>query len=152
MRSRRQPASCDAETAGSVGVWHYNLLGRETTMSETLRSKGIFRSRVIGLLLVLAICSWSAFGQSATGNISGTVTDASGAVIPKATVLLTDEATGSKRQTISNTAGVFNFAAVLPASYTVNISAAGFRAWEERQIVMTQGSNLNIPNIGLEVG
>jgi hypothetical protein len=113
---------------------------------------GIFRSKVIGLLLVLAICSWSAFGQSATGNISGTVTDASGAVIPKATVLLTDEATGSKRQTISNTAGVFNFAAVLPASYTVNISAAGFRAWEERQIVMTQGSNLNIPNIGLEVG
>ena len=47
---------------------------------------------------------------------------------------------------------MFNFAAVLPASYTITISANGFRSWEERSIVMTQGNNLNVPNIKLEVG
>ncbi len=120
-------------------------------MSETLRSKRIFTS-VICLLLAIVFCSFSAFGQSATGNISGTVTDASGAVIPKATVLLIDEATQSKRSTVSNNSGVFNFAAVLPGTYTVNIEAAGFRPWEERTIVLTQGGNLNVPNIALQVG
>src|SRR3984957_6488864 len=127
----------------------------ETPMSEAIRSKRIYASRactVAALLFAIMFSSLALPGQNATGNISGTVTDASGAIIPKATVTLTDEATNTKRETVSNTAGVFNFAAVLPASYTVNISAAGFRAWEERQIVMTQGSNLNVPNIKLEVG
>jgi len=115
-------------------------------MSETLRSKGIC------LLLAVAFCGLSLFGQSSTGNISGTVTDATGAVVPKATVTLTDEATNSKRSTVSNTSGIFNFAAVLPATYTVNIEAAGFRPWEQRTIVLTQGGNLNIPQIALQVG
>jgi hypothetical protein len=120
-------------------------------MLETLRSKGIFTS-IICLSLALVFFSVSLLGQSATGNISGTVTDASGAVIPKANVTLIDEATNSKRTTVSNNSGVFNFAAVLPASYTVNIEASGFRPWEERTIVMTQGANLNLPNIALQVG
>jgi hypothetical protein len=124
-------------------------------MSEALRSKRIFTSRactVAALLFALVFCNMSLFGQSATGNISGTVADASGAVIPNATVTLTDEATNSKRETVSNHAGIFNFAAVLPATYTVTVSANGFRSWEERSIVMTQGNNLNVPNIKLEVG
>jgi len=110
------------------------------------------RTSIISLFLAVVFCSLSVFGQSQTGNISGTVTDASGAVIPKAAVVLTDEATGSKRSTVSNNSGVFNFAAVLPATYTVTISANGFRSWEERTITMTQGNNMNIPNIALQVG
>ena len=124
-------------------------------MSEALRSKRIFASRactVAALLLAVFFCSLSLPGQNATGNISGTVADASGAVIPGATVTLTDDATGSKRETVSNHAGVFNFAAVPPATYTITISANGFRSWEQRQITMNQGNNLNVPNIKLEVG
>src|SRR5580700_400458 len=139
----------------STPVWDYIFLGRTSPMSEAMRSKRIFASRactVAALLFALVFCSMSLFGQSATGNISGTVADASGAVIPNATVTLTDEATNSKRETVSNHSGIFNFAAVLPATYTVTISANGFRSWEERSIVMTQGNNLNVPNIKLEVG
>src|ERR1700733_12822708 len=139
----------------STLVWDYIFLGRRSPMSEAMRSKRIFASRactVAALLFALVFCSMSLFGQSATGNISGTVADASGAVIPNATVTLTDEATNSKRETVSNHSGIFNFAAVLPATYTVAISANGFRSWEERSIVMTQGNNLNVPNIKLEVG
>ncbi len=55
-------------------------------------------------------------------------------------------------KTVSNNAGIFNFAAVLPATYSVTISASGFRSWEQRGITMTQGNNLNVPSIKLEVG
>ena len=124
-------------------------------MSEAIRSKRIFASRactVAALLLALMICSLSLPGQNATGNISGTVTDASGAIIPRAIITLTDDATNTKRETVSNNAGVFNFAAVQPATYTIAISAEGFRSWEQRAITMNQGNNLNVPNIKLEVG
>jgi hypothetical protein len=124
-------------------------------MSEAFGSKRIFTSRactVAALLFAMVFSSVSLVGQSATGNISGTVTDASGAIIPKATVTLTDEATNSKRETVTNNSGVFNFASVLPATYSITISASGFRSWEERSITMTQGNNLNVPNIKLEVG
>jgi len=124
-------------------------------MSAVNGSKRIFTSRactVAALLFAIVFCSMSLPGQNATGNISGTVADASGAVIPKATVTLTDEATQTKRETISNNSGFFSFAAVQPATYTITISANGFRSWEQRQITMTQGNNLAVPNIKLEVG
>ena len=123
-------------------------------MSDS-RSTRILSSRaylVLGLLFSFLFSSLSLLGQSATGTISGTVADSSGAVIPKATVVLTDEATKGKRDTVSNNAGVFNFPAVYPGTYTLTISADGFRTWEERNIVLTQGNNLNIPNIALQVG
>jgi hypothetical protein len=120
-----------------------------------MRSKRILTSRaylVVGLLLTALFCSLSLLGQNATGSISGTVADSSGAVIPKATVVLTDEATKSKRDTVSNNSGVFNFPAVYPGIYTVTVSADGFRTWEERQITLTQGGSINLPNIALQVG
>ena len=65
------------------------------------RSTRILSSRAylaLGLLFsFLSVSSLSLLGQSATGSISGTVADSSGAVIPKATVVLTDEATKGKR-------------------------------------------------------
>jgi hypothetical protein len=107
---------------------------------------------IVGLLFTFLFSTLSLFGQSATGSISGTVADSSGAVIPKATVVLTDEATKGKRDSVSNNSGIFNFPSVYPGTYTLTISADGFRTWEERQIVLTQGGNLSIPNIALQVG
>jgi len=120
-----------------------------------LRSTRIVSPRaylVVGLLFTFLFSSLSLLGQSATGTISGTVADSSGAVIPKATVVLTDEATKGKRDSVSNNSGIFNFPSVYPGTYTLTISADGFRTWEEREIVLTQGGNLSIPNIALQVG
>ena len=82
---------------------------------SVLRSMRMLSSRaylVLGLLLTFLFCSSSLFGQSATGSISGTVADSSGAIIPNAKVVLTDEATKSKRDTVANNSGVFNFPSV----------------------------------------
>ena len=59
--------------------------------------------------------------QTVTGTISGTVTDSSGAIIPGATVKLTDEQTRSLRTLACNEDGRFSFAAIQPGSYTIKI-------------------------------
>jgi Carboxypeptidase regulatory-like domain len=95
-----------------------------------------------GLLLAVLFFYLPAFAQNATGSLSGTVTDASGAIIPGAKVELKNEATQVSRETITNGSGFFSFAAVQPASYTVTITAAGFTTWQETSLAFTQAASL----------
>ncbi len=99
---------------------------------------------IAGLLIAGLLFCLSAFGQNATGSLSGTVTDATGAVIPGAKVVLKNDATQVTRDTISNGSGFFSFAAVQPATYTVTVSAGGFAGWEETGLTFTQGASLSI--------
>lgn len=101
----------------------------------------------LGMLLFTA----SAFAQVATGTLSGTVTDPSGAIVPRAKVTLTDQATNTTRDTVANGSGFFNFVAVKPSTYTVSVNASGFNIWEEKDIPFTQAANLTLPNIVLQV-
>jgi Carboxypeptidase regulatory-like domain len=106
---------------------------------------------VLAILLTLA-AQPPALGQVSHGSLSGTVYDATGAVVPNATIVLTNEASGTVRKTVSNNEGYFNFAAVDPASYTVTISAKGFAGWEQKGIVFNQAENHSLPNIALKPG
>jgi hypothetical protein len=90
--------------------------------------------------------------QQLTGTLSGTTYDQSGAIVPNANVKLKNEGSGDTRESVSNSQGYFNFAAVQPGTFTITISAAGFKSWEEKGIALTQGASLTIPNISLEVG
>jgi len=66
-------------------------------------------------------------GQAPTGTISGIVTDPTGAVIPNASVTVSDKATGAQRELTTNPEGIYA-APVLPAgTYTLKAEAAGFR-------------------------
>ncbi len=105
----------------------------------------------VAFLAILLASRASVLGQNSSGSLNGTVSDTSGAVIPGAAVVLTNQATNSGRQTVSGASGFFNFAAVQPGTYTVKIVAPGFNAWEERDIIFTQAANLTLPNIALEV-
>jgi uncharacterized protein YfaS (alpha-2-macroglobulin family) len=88
-----------------------------------------------------------------TGStLSGTICDSAGVVIPDARVVLKDEDEQSVRDSVSNGSGLFRFAAVRPATYTLTVSAPGFTTWEERGIPFTQGANVVFPNIILQVG
>src|ERR1700691_4899315 len=60
-----------------------------------------------------------------TGNIQGTVTDTTGAVVPKASVTLTDEATRVARKTTSDNAGVYVLPGVPISTYDVSVTAPG---------------------------
>ena len=108
---------------------------------------------LFGLLItVLFLSQPNSFAQGASGTISATVTDASGAVIPKAQVVLKTESTNSTRETVSNGSGVFSFPSVPPGSYTVTVMAQGFTSWEMREIIITQGRSVNLPNVALQIG
>jgi len=106
------------------------------------------------LALLLAIVAFSqlpAYAQFASGSIGATVTDSTGAVIPAAKAVLKNEASGVLRDTVTNSAGYFDFPSIPPGTYTVTISSPGLRTSEQTGIVLTQGSTLRLTTIVLQV-
>src|SRR2546422_641725 len=93
-----------------------------------------FRS-VLYILLVLSVVALGlasgTMAQTSRGTVTGVVTDATGAVIAKATVTLTQKGTNAKRETTTNEAGIYRFDAVDLGTYTLSVQASGF-ATEER--------------------
>lgn len=110
-------------------------------------------SLLVMLAAVILLAQSAVYGQ-ATGNVTGVVKDSTGAVIPKATVTLTDQSTGVVRTTTSNSDGAFAFAAVTPAlSYKIKVSAPNFAAWESQPFPVRSGDQISKSDeIRLEVG
>src|SRR6201988_1865383 len=90
----------------------------------------------LGLVLVL-VTSATMFAQTtiSTGSIQGTVTDASGAVVPGAKVSIRNNATNQVIETITTSAGNYASGALIPGQYTVRIEVKGFRTVELTVVV-----------------
>src|SRR5436305_1435390 len=87
-------------------------------------------ARVLSLCIALAVyipVSNVAIAQSDNGTINGTVADPSGAVIPKATVTVKNQATGAERSEVTNEAGLYSITNIPPGAYTVTVIASGFK-------------------------
>ena len=98
-------------------------------------------SKTIRTALVLAfiacaslILSLPASAQSVYGSIFGTVTDASGAAVPNATITVTDEAKGTVVAATSNASGDYNVPHLIPDVYDLKVSAKGFKVFEAKGI------------------
>jgi len=86
------------------------------------------RLRSMCILLSLALCCASfAFSQAVSGSLLGTVTDASGATVPNAQVVMTETNTGVSRATRTGEAGNYVFGDVPPGTYTVSVELTGFK-------------------------
>jgi hypothetical protein len=79
-------------------------------------------------LVVLAGTLSSLTAQSSRGTVTGIVTDSSKATVASATIELTNIQTSVVRSTTTNDAGLYRFDAVDPGSYSVKVSASGFKA------------------------
>ncbi|HLJ51465.1 MAG TPA: TonB-dependent receptor [Bryobacteraceae bacterium] len=77
------------------------------------------------------------FAQAPTGEIAGTVYDESGAVVPNATVLVTNKATGAERTLTSGLNGSFSTTSLLAGSYDVKVELTGFRTLVRQATVET---------------
>ncbi len=64
----------------------------------------------------------------ALSGMNGTVTDSSGAVVPGATVTVTNDATGVVTKTATTTAGTYSVTDLIPGTYTVRVEVTGFQA------------------------
>jgi len=98
---------------------------------------GLF-SLAVTLALVLGY-SITAFAQAETGRIDGTVTDPSGAVVPKAAVTTRNINTGALRTTESGSDGNYAISNLLPGTYAVTVEAQGF-AKQEKRVEVSVGS------------
>jgi outer membrane receptor protein involved in Fe transport len=99
--------------------------------------------KVLGLMLLLLSFAVTAFGQTETGQITGTVKDKSGAVVPNAKVTLIAVETNTTRTALTSAAGLYNFPSLKPATYKVIVEAAGFEKFE-RQITVNVASNVEV--------
>ena len=98
------------------------------------------------------LCQPPAQAQTTSATLTGTVFDASGAVVPDATVTLKNEASGDLRTTKSNAEGYFTFAAVPPATYTIVVEKENFKTWQAKSIVLNSDDKRNVTGIKLEPG
>jgi carboxypeptidase family protein len=71
-----------------------------------------------------------------TGEITGTVSDSSGGVVPGVSVTVTNDATGAERHAITNEAGVYSAPALPPGSYTLVVELPGFQTQTRRNLVL----------------
>ena len=88
---------------------------------------------IVGVVLSLSVM---ASAQTSRGIVSGYITDPTGAVIPGASVTLTNVATTVSRSTTTNDEGFYRFDAVDLGAYQVTLSASGFGAIEKTNIVV----------------
>jgi Carboxypeptidase regulatory-like domain len=98
------------------------------------------------LPLCLCVSVLSCFGQSQTssGDIKGTVTDATGAVLPGASITVTNIYTGVPRSAVSDNAGSFRFFLLPPADYEVKVQLPGFSVYTRRPVEVTVGQTVAI--------
>ena len=80
----------------------------------------------IFVCLLLATSVAQAQGVGTSGDITGTVTDSSGAVLPKVTVSVVDTQTGLKRTVITDSTGQYHVAGLSPSTYEVRAELPGF--------------------------
>lgn len=98
--------------------------------------------RIILISLFLTISAYAQFGA----GLEGTVTDSSGAVIPKASVQLKNNETGQTRTTTTSGEGFYRFSGLAPGRYTVAAQATGFKKQQFEDVVVKaeQTERLNL--------
>src|SRR5437588_4808190 len=101
--------------------------------------------------LIVTVGCAAGWSQGATAQISGTVTDQSGAVLPGVEITATQTETGVSRNTISNETGLYVLPNLPVGPYRVEAALSGFRSFVQSGIVLQVNSNPAI-NIVLQVG
>src|SRR4051794_33918291 len=104
----------------------------------------------VALAALGLVCS-SAWGQAARATLNGRVTDGQGAVIPGADVAVTSDDTNVKSQTKTNEQGAWIVQFLGPGSYSLTVSANGFRPVEQKAIKLQTGDVKQI-DLQLEIG
>ena len=82
--------------------------------------------RLLVCVAALLVSIFIAFAQTETGQITGTVSDPSGAAVPNATVTAKSPTTGVARSTKSFGTGAYTLTDLLPGPYDVSVTAEGF--------------------------
>ena len=107
--------------------------------------------RLLTLIAAAALCSSFLLAQQTLGGITGTVTDASGGVVPNATVTVVGEQTALTRTATTNGTGSYTFVNLPIGTYTLTYTANGFEV-QKTQHIAVQADRTATVNASLKVG
>jgi hypothetical protein len=115
-------------------------------VESRLSSRPFVRATPIIFLIVMLIgcVPTTARAQVDTGNISGTIADESGGVLPGVTVTATNLATGIARTTVTDPVGRYQVTGLQPASYSVKADLQGFTAVVRSQVTVNIGTTIDV--------
>ncbi len=99
---------------------------------------------LLSLILILCMAGIGLAQNTNSGDIRGTVTDASGAVVPEAKVTLLNTDTGVVKELVTNSSGLYDAVSILPGNYTITFSKEGF----EKQV--RSGIKLEVGQISVD--
>src|SRR5437773_2725473 len=105
----------------------------------------------IAALLLCSSLSARGFAQSSNATLGGTVSDATGALIPGVTITATNAQTGIVVTAVSNETGAYQFAALQPGVYKVSADLPGFRTQIYSAVVLGISQQVRL-NFALQVG
>jgi hypothetical protein len=108
------------------------------------------RLLVASVLLLALSLSGRVLGQSSNASLSGTIADASGAVIPGVTVTATNPATGVITKVVSNSAGIYTFPSLSPGAYKVSAEQRGFQTQTFTDVRLNNAAQVRL-NFQLQV-
>src|SRR5215472_10008833 len=105
----------------------------------------------VNLLCVSALAATFALAQTFTGNITGAVSDPAGAIVPGAVLTVTNLETNESRRLLSNEAGLFNFTALPPGRYRLEVERPGFKRFVQEPVELRVQQSVTL-SPSLEVG
>lgn len=114
-------------------------------------TKGGREALFFAVLALLVAAAPPAVAQVLYGSVVGTVTDPTGAAVPKATVTVVHTATGLSRQVATDETGYFSIPNLLQGNYDVSVSASGFKPFTRRGVNVLTNTVTRV-DVSLEVG
>ena len=123
---------------------------QSSSILDTYPSRFLLQA-LFGFPLLLLFVLSSARAQEFRGTISGTIADASGAVVPNAQILATETSHGTVNKTVSDSAGQYVIPFLLPGTYRIEAKAAGFKNVIRNSIAL-QAQEHPIINLTLDIG
>ena len=109
---------------------------------KNIKSSVIFS--VLTFAFILVVMTTAIFAQSDQSRIAGTVTDANGAVIPGANIVVKNEKTGEERTVVAKDDGTFLVVALKPTTYTISATASNFENFSQKGVELLVGQETNL--------
>src|SRR5215470_10190484 len=105
----------------------------------------------LGVAILLLPASFALAQVTGSATVRGLVKDPSGAVVPKASVTLTNDATKFERKAKTTEEGVYNFSSLDPGTYSLKVEAQGFKTYEQKGIIVGASDTKGVDAV-MEVG
>src|SRR6266446_10454062 len=106
--------------------------------------------RAILWIIVSCLCATTSFGQANNATLTGTVSDATGAVLPGVNITATNTARGVVTTSLTNEAGAYTIPSLLPGTYTVSAELPGFQKQNYDKVELGNAVSVRL-NFSLQV-